>query len=78
MRKIRTKCMFEVNLRDSEPHYSNITDIPYPSITLCSLHCHSVAWSLLPAGSEKQYVLQAGSIHVAVLHSCEFLYNSIF
>ena len=33
---------------------------------------------LLPAGSEEHEVLQTGSIHVAILPSCQFLYNSAF
>ena len=33
---------------------------------------------LLPAGSEEHEVLQTGSIHVAILPSCQFLYNSTF
>ena len=33
---------------------------------------------LLPAGSEDHEVLQTGSIHVAILPSCQCLYNSTF
>ena len=33
---------------------------------------------LLPAESEEHEVLQTGSIHVPILPSCQFLYNSTF
>ena len=34
--------------------------------------------NLLPAGSEEHEVLQIGSIHVAILPSCQILFNNGF
>ena len=40
------------------------------------VHVH--VWYLLTARSEEHDVLQTGSIHVAILSSCQFLCNSAF
>ena len=41
-------------------------------------HALTQYMDLLPAGSEGHEVLRNGSIHVAILHSCQFRYNSAF
>ena len=40
------------------------------------VHVH--VWYLQPTRSEEHEVLQTGSIHIAILSSCQFLYNSAF